>query len=82
MNGGHGKPRWKTLMISNDVIYVQVKGGKYDNVEGISNPKVDDCLCEVHHVWWCFDLVPTTYKRSQLKQGTKDVTYGMGRPLV
>jgi hypothetical protein len=39
-------------------------------------------LCEVHHVWWCFDLVPTTYKRSQLKQGTKDVTYGMGRPLV
>jgi hypothetical protein len=37
-------------MISNDVIYVQVKGGKYDNVEGISNPKVDDCLCEVHHV--------------------------------
>jgi hypothetical protein len=38
-------------MISNDAIHVQAKkGGKDDNVEGISTLQADDCLCVVHHV--------------------------------
>jgi hypothetical protein len=50
MSGGHGKSKWKTLMISNDAIYVQAKGGEDSNVKSINIPKVDDCLCGVHHV--------------------------------
>jgi hypothetical protein len=39
MSREHVKPRWKTLMIFNDAIYVQVKeGGEDGNVEGISTP--------------------------------------------
>jgi len=50
MSRGHGKPRWKTLMISDDAIYVQAKGGEDGNVERINAPEVDDCLCGLHHV--------------------------------
>jgi len=46
MNKGHGKSRWKTLMIFNDAIFVQAKkGGEDNNVKGINTPEVDDCLC-------------------------------------
>jgi hypothetical protein len=39
-------------MISNDAIHVQAKeGGKYGNVEGISTPKVNNCLYAVHEAW-------------------------------
>ncbi len=38
---GHGKPRWKTSMTSNDAIHVQAKEGR----------EVDDCLYAVHDVW-------------------------------
>ncbi len=44
MSKGHGKPKWKTLMIFNDAICVQAKGGEDSNVEGMSTSKVDDCL--------------------------------------
>jgi hypothetical protein len=68
---GCGKLRWKTLIISNDTIHVQVKKGrKHDNVESISNLEVDDCLCAVHDVQWWVKLTPITYKWSQLRQGT------------
>jgi len=51
MNKGHGKSRWKTLMIFNDAIFVQVQKGREDNnVKSINTPEVDDCLCGVHHV--------------------------------
>jgi hypothetical protein len=50
MSGGHGKPRWKTLMISNDAICVQAKGGEDSNIEGINILEVDDYLYGVHHV--------------------------------
>jgi hypothetical protein len=50
MNKGHGKPKWKTLMIFSDAIYVQAKGGEDNNVKGINTSKVDDCLCRVLHV--------------------------------
>ncbi len=46
---GHGKSRWKTLMIFNDAIHVQVEKGKKDNnVEGIDTTKVVDCMCKMH----------------------------------
>jgi hypothetical protein len=52
MELGCGKSRWKTSMISNDAIHVQVKEvGKNSNVESIGTLKVDDCLCVVHDVW-------------------------------
>jgi hypothetical protein len=38
-------------MISNDTIHVQAEGGKNNNVEGISTPKADNCLCVVHDAW-------------------------------
>jgi hypothetical protein len=48
----HGKSRWKTLLIFNDAIHVQVEGGGEDsNVEGINTLKVNDYLCVVHDVW-------------------------------
>jgi hypothetical protein len=37
-------------MISDDVICVQTKGGGDNNVESINTPKIDDCLCGLHHV--------------------------------
>jgi hypothetical protein len=37
-------------MLFNDVIHVQAKGGKYNNVEGISTLEVDDYMCVVHDV--------------------------------
>ncbi len=49
---GCGKPRWKTLMISNDAIHVQVEEGKKNgNVEGIDTSKADDCMCVMHDAW-------------------------------
>jgi len=37
---GHVKLRWKTFMISNEAIHVQVKRGKDGNVEGINTLKL------------------------------------------
>ncbi len=82
MSGGHGKPRWKTLMISNDAICVQAKGGEDSNIEGINILEVDDYLYGVHHVWWCVNPAFATYKWPQLGEGTIDVVYGMDMPLV
>jgi len=46
-----GKSKHKSLLISNDVIHVQVKGGgKDNNVKGISIAKANDYLCVVHDV--------------------------------
>jgi hypothetical protein len=43
---GPGKSKWKSLLISNDVIHVQVEGGgKDNNVEGIGTLEVNDYLC-------------------------------------
>ncbi len=68
---GCGKPRWKTLMISNDSIHVQAKeGGKDGNVEGINTLEVSDYLCAMHDVWWCVKLAFVMYKQPQLGQGT------------
>jgi len=47
---GRGKLRWKAWTISNDVIHVQAKGGKYNNVKGINTLEIDDCMCVVHDV--------------------------------
>jgi hypothetical protein len=69
---GHGKPRWKTSMISNDAIHVQAKKwGKDNNVEGIITPKVDDYLCVMHDVCRCAKPAVAMYKRPQLGQGTR-----------
>ncbi len=60
---GCGKPRWKTLMISNDAIHVQAEERRKDGkVESIGTLEVDDYLCVVHDAWWCVKLVPMTYK--------------------
>jgi hypothetical protein len=46
-----GKSKHKSLLISNDVIHVQVEGGgKDNNVKGISIAKANDYLCVVHDV--------------------------------
>ncbi len=68
---GRAKPRWKTLMISNDAIHVQVEGREDGNVKGIDTPKVDNSLCSVHDVWWRVKtILLATYKGPQLGQGT------------
>jgi len=52
MNGGHGKLRWKVLIISNDAIHVQVEKRRENAiVEGIDTPKANDYMCVVHDVW-------------------------------
>jgi len=44
--------KWKTLIIFNDAIHVQVEGGGEDsNVGGINTLKANDYLCVVHDVW-------------------------------
>jgi hypothetical protein len=49
---GHGKSKWKSFFISNDVIHVQVeRGGEYNIVEGIDTPEANDYMCVVHDVW-------------------------------
>jgi len=48
----HGKSRWKTLLISDVAIHVQIeKGGEDSNVKNIGTPKVNDCFCAMHNVW-------------------------------
>jgi len=49
---GRGKSKWKSLLIFNDAIHVQVEGGGGDNsVEGIDTPETNDYLYVVHDVW-------------------------------
>jgi hypothetical protein len=49
---GRGKSRWKALLIFNDAIHVQVRGGGEDsNAKGIGTSKINDYLCVVHDVW-------------------------------
>jgi len=49
---GRGKSRWKASLIFNDVIHVQVKGGREDsNAKGIGTSKINDYLYAVHDVW-------------------------------
>jgi len=51
MEWGHGKPRWKASMTSNDAIHVQAKEGREDdNAKGINTSKIDDGLHAVHDV--------------------------------
>ncbi len=69
---GHGKPKWKTLMIYNDAIHVQVeKGGKDNNAKGIGTLEANDCMCAVHDVWWHAKFALTMYKWPQSGQGTR-----------
>jgi hypothetical protein len=50
----HGKSRWKTLLIYNDAIHVQVeKWGENNNAENIITPKVNNFLCTVHDLMTC-----------------------------
>jgi hypothetical protein len=50
-------------MIFNDAIHVQVEKGKKDNnVEGVDNTKVVDCMCEMHDAWWCINPTLVMYE--------------------
>jgi len=48
---GHGKSKWKSLLISNDAIHVQIEGGGEDNTtKGIDTLEANDYMCVVHDV--------------------------------
>jgi hypothetical protein len=79
---GCGKSIWKTLIISNDAIHVQAKGGKDNNVKCISTLKVDDCLCGVHDVWRCVKLVLASISDHNHNKEHMDAAYGMDGHLV